>query len=272
ISPNPGAYGGTATFLASVTATSIPNLTGGPVGSVEFFDNSTSLGTAVLTPGSSKTSNVLFSISTLAVGNHSITAVYTPSTGDFLPSQQSPIPYTIAVPDFTITAAQLPFFVPVNGSATDTLILTSTTGFQGPIQITCPTTVFASNTCAISPTTVTLTVGGTGTTTLTVTNKSTSQTTGAGFWGYISTPTRISFAALFPLAFLLLPTRRRRLPRTLILTLCLLSGALSLTGCQTGGTFITLDHFDIIVTASGTSAGLTTPTTHTLDIPVQITK
>ena len=268
-SPNPGAYGASVTLTAIVSTST--ESTAPPSGTVQFFDGTTALGTATLTASTATTATSTLTAPSLALGGHTLTASYNPANIDFLNSSNN-IAYTVAVPDFSITAAQSPFLVPVNGSATNLITLTSTTGFQGTIQIACPASIPSGNTCALSAPAVTLTVGGTATTTLTVTNKSSSQTTGGGFFGSLSTPTRITLAALFPAALLLLPRRRRRLACALLLAAFLLTGALSITGCKMGETFIDLGHFDLVLTASGISAGLITPTTHALDIPVKITK
>jgi autotransporter-associated beta strand protein len=78
------------TFTATVTATA-PGA-GLPTGAVEFFDGATDLG-----PGASldATGNSTFSISTLAVGGHSITAVYA-GDADFKSSTSPNLAQTIS--------------------------------------------------------------------------------------------------------------------------------------------------------------------------------
>jgi phospholipase C len=66
-SANPSAFGQTVTFTATVTA----NLSGSPTGTVTFSDGTTSLGSSALTGGTAT-----LSTATLAVGIHSIKAVY----------------------------------------------------------------------------------------------------------------------------------------------------------------------------------------------------
>jgi uncharacterized repeat protein (TIGR03803 family) len=68
-SANPSVYGQSVTFAATVIAASPGS--GTPTGMVTFEDGSTVLGTATLSDGVAD-----FSIATLAVGTHSITAVY----------------------------------------------------------------------------------------------------------------------------------------------------------------------------------------------------
>jgi hypothetical protein len=66
-SVNPSAFGQSVTFTATVSGTG-----GTPTGSVTFKDGATTLGTGTLNGGGQAT----FSISSLAVGSHPITAVY----------------------------------------------------------------------------------------------------------------------------------------------------------------------------------------------------
>jgi hypothetical protein len=68
-SPNPSVYGQSVTFAATVTASSPGS--GTPTVTVTFKDGATTLGTGTLSSGHTQ-----FTISTLSVGNHSITAVY----------------------------------------------------------------------------------------------------------------------------------------------------------------------------------------------------
>jgi uncharacterized membrane protein len=78
--PNPSFFGQFVTFTATVTSAS-----GNPTGSVMFFDNSTALGSATLVNGRAWTS-----VSTLAAGSHSITAVYQGSL-KFNSSESAPL-------------------------------------------------------------------------------------------------------------------------------------------------------------------------------------
>jgi Big-like domain-containing protein len=64
---NPALAGQAVTFVASVTGTS-----GVPSGIVTFCDGTTTLGVAAL----DATGHAAFTVSTLSVGNHSITAIY----------------------------------------------------------------------------------------------------------------------------------------------------------------------------------------------------
>ena len=78
--PNPSFFGQPVSFSAAVTSES-----GTPSGTVMFFDNSTALGSATLVNGRASTS-----LSTLAAGSHSITAVYQGSL-KFNSSESAPL-------------------------------------------------------------------------------------------------------------------------------------------------------------------------------------
>ncbi|MDF2261648.1 Ig-like domain-containing protein, partial [Streptomyces ferralitis] len=73
--PDPSAFGESKTLTATVTAT-LPGI-GTPTGTVSFFDGLTLLGTAPLSGGVAT-----FTISSLAVGPHALTATYN-GDGDF---------------------------------------------------------------------------------------------------------------------------------------------------------------------------------------------
>jgi hypothetical protein len=83
----------TSTFGQSVTLTAtVANTTGTgtPTGSVEFFDNQVSIGTAALTNGTAS-----FPTTKINAGTRSITATYTP-TGNFLGSTSPAVTVTVS--------------------------------------------------------------------------------------------------------------------------------------------------------------------------------
>lgn len=94
---NQSTYGSSVTFTATVTATG----TVAPTGTVTFFDGATQLGTPQnLTAGSGTTATATYTSSTLAVGTHSITAVYNGDDDDFSSTSS---PYTLTVTGTTTT-------------------------------------------------------------------------------------------------------------------------------------------------------------------------
>jgi Bacterial Ig-like domain (group 3) len=70
--PNPGTFGASVTFTATVSS-----VVGTPTGTVTFKDGAITLGTGTLSGG-----QATFTTSALAVGSHSITAVYGGDTND----------------------------------------------------------------------------------------------------------------------------------------------------------------------------------------------
>ena len=95
-SPNPSTLGQSVSFTATVSAM-LPGA-GTATGSVTFMDGSTSLGTAALTSG-----KAVFSISTLSVGSHNITAVYG-GDGNFATSTSSPALTQVVSPAASTTS------------------------------------------------------------------------------------------------------------------------------------------------------------------------
>ncbi len=75
-SVNPAGLGASLTFNATVTSQG-----GTPTGTVQFFDGSTAIGTGTLTTLSSTSAGASFATTTLTLGAHAITAVY---SGDAL--------------------------------------------------------------------------------------------------------------------------------------------------------------------------------------------
>ncbi len=83
--PNPAASGQTVTFAVDVSGSFS---SGAPTGSVTLSEGSTVLGTQPLTSSGATASSTSFSISTLSLGSHTITATYVP-TGVFVASSAS---------------------------------------------------------------------------------------------------------------------------------------------------------------------------------------
>jgi microcompartment protein CcmK/EutM len=97
---NPSAHGQSVTFTATVTNT----IGGGvPTGSVTFFDGESTLGPGTALGGSGTTATWTFTTSTLALGGHSITAVYT-ATGNFADSTSAALSQTVN-PSFQISGS-----------------------------------------------------------------------------------------------------------------------------------------------------------------------
>jgi uncharacterized repeat protein (TIGR01451 family)/LPXTG-motif cell wall-anchored protein len=115
-SPNPGVSGQAVTLTATVLP--VPPGSGHPLGTVEFFDGTTSLGTAALH------SPAVFTTSALGEGTHQLTATYEGSAA-FSPS-------TSAVLVVTIAAA------PTTTVPTTTTVAPTTTSTTTPTTPTTP--------------------------------------------------------------------------------------------------------------------------------------
>ncbi|HEY6291622.1 MAG TPA: Ig-like domain repeat protein [Terriglobia bacterium] len=121
---NPSNYGAAVIFTATVTSSG-----GVPQGTVTYKDGSTTLGTGTLGPGGKST----FTIATLAVGGHSITAVYAGNV-DFSGSTSSVLTQTVNKPTSSTTVTSSSNPSTWNHSVTFTAAVTSSGGVpQGTV-------------------------------------------------------------------------------------------------------------------------------------------
>ncbi len=151
--------GASVTFNASVTPASG---TGTPTGSVTFMDGTTALAMISLSSGAAS-----YSTGGLAVGAHSITAVYGGDSNDS-GSTSTAVPVTVQAltPSFLLSASPGSGSVTAASSAQTTITVTPVNGFNSQVSFACSG---QSNgvTCGFNPTTVTPS-GSAATTTLTI--------------------------------------------------------------------------------------------------------
>jgi hypothetical protein len=154
---NPSNFGQSVTFTATVTAESN---NGTPTGTVGFFDGTTSLGSSVLGSNGMAT----FSISTLAVGTHGITASYG-GDANFAPSTSPVLSQVVQGAIITLSPGSLTFPTQlVFSTSTSQTVTLSNTG-AGTLTIssivatgqfsqtnTCGSTVNPGTSCTISVT------------------------------------------------------------------------------------------------------------------------
>ncbi|MFZ0661702.1 MAG: Ig-like domain repeat protein [Acidobacteriaceae bacterium] len=205
--------GGTSvTFTASVSSSVTSPA---PTGTVQFYDGSTPLGSAVTLTGGSAS----YSTTSLSGGTHSITAVYSGDT-NFASSTSAAI--TENIEDVTAVLGSSSASVAPGGSVTETLTLTSLGGLNGATTFECSGLPTGAS-CSFNPSSVT----GSGSTTLTIaTTGSTSALAPEGGW------LPGGGAALAGILLIVLPGRRRTWARMLgVLALCFV---LSTTGCGGG--------------------------------------
>ena len=113
---NPSAFMQSVTFTATVAPTSGSTQ---PTGTVQFSVD----GTAAGSPVTLNNGTAAFTISTLAVGLHSVTAVYTPDTGSFTGSNGSISQQVGAVSTSTTTLSVAPGSVMYGDTATLTAVV-----------------------------------------------------------------------------------------------------------------------------------------------------
>lgn len=158
--PNPSVAGQSVNFTASVT----PATPGAPTGSVTFLDGTKTLGTGPLNSG-----QATFATTTLAAGNHSITAVYG-GDSNFLGSTSTALTQSVSgigKPTYTVSPMSVPFggvgvtvpsasqAVTIKNTGTVTLTITGITvsgNNPGEFKQTnnCTTPVAASGSCLVT--------------------------------------------------------------------------------------------------------------------------
>ncbi len=219
VSPNPAVSGQTVTLTATVAASS-----GTPTGTVSFYDGQTLLGTQPL-------SNVTatYTIGTLSVATHSISASYNGDT-NFLAATSQPVSLTVApAPSFSITANPSTVNVAVGGSGSTLLTLTPANGFNSSVALSCgalPSYI----TCSFSQNPVPVSSAATSTLTIRVASTTATLQRGHSFpFGHFSIPAMFAFVPLMAL-----PSRKRHKGWFLLGVLALLC-ILGLVCCGGGG-------------------------------------
>jgi len=260
---NPSLFGQTVSFTAAVTST--PALPQPPTGTLNFYDGSTLLGTSSVATGGLAT----FNIATLAVGTHIVSAQYSGDT--YYAAQASNVIIQVVNPaysgpaDFNFTVTQNPFVVGVGLTTGVAVTVTPLNGWTADVALTCPASLPYGFTCTFAQTTIT---GGNGGTTLVLTTTA-PHNCGAGnppyFTGTAQLHLRMGATALAGLLLLILPRRRPVLKSLLLALICILPGV---TGCA--GTCTDLGTWPGTYSIPVTATGVGTPSTHTVNLQVQV--
>jgi hypothetical protein len=236
-----------------------------PTGTVTFLDGTASLGTIALTGGVAT-----LTTSSLAVGSHSITAVY---SGDSNFTSQTSAASTVQVNDFNLTISassssagdsSTSQTVLPGGTATYTFTISPTgaTTFRAAVNLTV-SGLPAGATYAITPTSI---ASGAGATQVTLSVNLPKQT------AMLHSGEKL---APLSLALLLLPfvgrlrrssRRLMRLAAVLLLVLAGAGAAATLTGCGSTTGFFASPQTTYNVTITGTSGALSHATTVTLTV------
>jgi hypothetical protein len=214
-SPNPAQYQATVTCTDAVASAA-----GTPTGTVTFYDGSTSLGTETLVSGVAT-----FSTAALAVGSHTLTAVYGRSD-PYLSSTSNSITEIIAS-TFALTASPTSKTLYTGEAADFTLTVTPGTGFTLDVALVC-TGLTANTTCTVTPSTVT---GGSGTAKLVIQTTAPQQTTTASNLNH-------GWPLLAGVLLFFIPRRVRRHGKWLLVVLALATVASmgAISGCGGSGT------------------------------------
>jgi N-acetylneuraminic acid mutarotase len=251
-SPNPASFGTTVTFTATVTSATAVS-----AGSVGFYDGSVLLATKPVASGVAT-----YPTSSLSVGSHNITAVYTAGAG-FNNSTSNTVVEVISPADFTISASPSAQTIYEGEAASYRITIKPGVGFDLPVALSC-TQLPANTTCKFSPATVS---GGSGSTTLTVqTSAPGKAATSSAKITRVGTPVFAAFLLIF------IPRRFRRFssswPMFLALSIAL---GIAITGCGTlgsltGGTPVGAQTVTVTGIATNGSQTLTHATTVTLNV------
>jgi len=249
----------------TLTATLTPTLTGrpAPTGLMAFYDGTTLLGSAAVS-GSAAT----FSASSLAVGSHSITAVYS-GDSNFNPNSSAvaSIAVTALAPAFSLTANPGTLNVTLGQQGVATVTLAANATFAGSIGLTC-SGLPANASCTVNPTQVTLSSGATAVASVLI-----GTTTSAA-----NHPPAVSpfskFAGGMSLAGLFGCLALRRFKRRIFSGLAMLmfvSAVLGLSGCGNNGNGVNpaaKGTYTVTITATPTGSSATSQTA-TLSVTLQ---
>lgn len=252
VSPTISVQGGSVTMQATVGSS---GAAGTLSGTVSFLDGSTTLKSGVALTGGVAT----FTTTSLAIGSHSITAVY---SGDsvFPTSTSAPVTLTVnapPTPDFTLTLANTQIIIPKNVPSSTTVInVGMQNGYSQTVSFAC-SGLPANTTCSFSP----ATLSATGSTTLTIRIN--------GMTSELRTPFGGGMGALAA-SLLLLPLMARRKTRLAVrraagamMLLLLLVGVGAVTGCG-GGSSATTPAGSSTVTVTATGGSVTHSATVTV--------
>lgn len=233
ISLNPSTTALTASASSAISGQAITltaavaNMSGPtPTGSITFKDGSSALSTATLDP----TGKVTYTTSSLAVGTHSISAVYSGDAGNT--ASTSPA-VTVTVGDFSLPSNPPTISVTAPGqTATAAIAITPLSGFTGTVSFSCTTPATMSESSCSAPSAQ---INGATTTNATLTVTTTAPQQVASIRDKPSTLAP-SLAGAFLAGFIwfgIPAVRRRRFGSAILLALFLLS--LDAVGCSSKG-------------------------------------
>ncbi len=253
-------FGTTETLTATITAA----MSGrpAPTGTVSFYDGTTLLGTGSMSGGIAT-----FAASSLAVGSHSITAVYA-GDSNFNPvtSSASAVTVSTLAPAFTFSSGASTLNLTRGQNGVVTVSLAANATFSDNVNLTCSGAP-ANTTCTVSPAMVALTAGGSGTATVVV-STTTSNTSSKVDPNLLR---KASGVASLAGVFCLVAGWRFRKRVLLIVPIILLGfSALAVTGCgsSSGVEVAKTGTYTLTVTATPSSSGVAAQSA-TINLTVQ---
>ncbi|MGA7340571.1 MAG: Ig-like domain-containing protein [Terracidiphilus sp.] len=253
---NPSTSGQSVTLTADISG----QFGGAATGSVTFSSGGSSL-------GNSSVSNNMATLTTTAlpVGTDSITAVYS-GDSNFTGSTSSTLNQVVnAIPGFGPPSGYSPGSISIQPGATTgntaTISVVGTNGFSGTVNLTCSIAPVAANdppTCALSPSSVTLSGTTAQTSTLTVTTAAATSAAARPLWR------PLGGTALAVVLMLAIPRRRRSWFAMLVLLAIV--GSIGVAGCGggsskgSGNPGTTAGTYTITVTGTSGSTSATVAT------------
>ena len=222
--PNPALQSQPVTLTASLATPGIPP--SAISGNVTFLDAASPLGTAPI-----GNFGAVLNVSTLFVGTHQISAVYSGNAN--LTGASAALSVTILPQDFTLTTNAPTLTIQTKHHAPMQVTITTIGALADTIHLSCPSLPqYAS--CTFSPNDLTTSTDPTVTRTSTVTidtdfllNYARTQRPQP-----TALPRALTLALLAPITLLGIASRRRQLPRLLLAALLLATVALSANGCS----------------------------------------
>ena len=253
-SADPAAFGSTVTFTATVAGDA-----NAFTGTVSFYDGTTLLATETLA-----SNTATYATSTLSIGSHNITAVYS-GGGGFNGSTSNVLVESIVPIDFTISASPTSKSVYTGEAASYTVTITPGVGFNWTVALSC-TQLPANAACTFSPATVN---GGTWSSTLVVQTTPPSPATSASV---LSSNLRITALAGFFL--LIIPNRLRRYRKgwpLFLVIIALAAFGTSITACSAPGPLTGATPVGAqTITVTGTATSGAQTLTHSANVTLNV--
>jgi hypothetical protein len=266
VGPNPAGTGQPVTLTAGVTL----SVSGTAAGTIAFYDGPTLIDQTTLDP----TGHATYTTSALALGTHSLTAVYAGNAG-YGGNTSPAVSELIETLGFTMTLSSPSITIVTSQHTTTTITLASLGNFADSISVSCASPP-AYVTCIFTPAPAALSGNETATVSFYLdTDSILGGSTNGPLRSSLAPPPTSSRLALllspFTLLALLVRRRSHRLTLLLLVILLTLPTALLLTAC--GSSVITPiasatpGTYTIPITATGATSGIT----HTARLTLQIT-